>query len=180
MHTVLQQLILDHKNLRALLDVLQSQLDNFHNSCECDLVMMRELMEYIKSYEYQIHHPTEDCIFARLKTFNTTDMVLIDKLQQQHQTLMGMTHVFLNTIDAVVHEDVIPRQTLEDEGYALLEMLRNHVEIEEREVFVMADSLLQPIDWLQLEMVMPKACDTIPGYSNLGGLRSLLRHLTST
>ena len=80
MHPLLQKLTRDHENLSRLLDVLEKQLDDFHQGQEHDLDLMCELVEYIESYEDQVHHPTEDLVYERFKSLTDDKRVAVETL----------------------------------------------------------------------------------------------------
>ena len=179
MHPLLRQLHRDHKNLERLLEVLTRQLDEFHEGRERDLDLMCELIEYVESYEDQIHHPTEDLIFHRLKARTDEKRVAVETLEEQHRLLAGMTKQFRDSLEAIMHGGVVLRHAVESQGRAMVKLLRQHMSLEESEVFVLADASLGEADWSVVEEKAPKFNDPVFGDPDPARFRNLFMHLTS-
>lgn len=113
MHAILQRLFLDHGRLEVLLDVLERQLIDFQAGREHDLDLVCELVQYIRSYEDQVHHPMEALIFTKFKTIADKKRLTVAMLEQQHQMLADITRKFHNALESVMQGDVILRQEIE-------------------------------------------------------------------
>ena len=87
MPKLLDKLNLDHKHLSRLLDLMEKQLDGFHEGNEPDFELMCEMLEYVENYADQVHHPTEDLIFHRLLERSDKRRDVMETLFEQHQTL---------------------------------------------------------------------------------------------
>lgn len=178
MHALLRRLKNDHRNVSRLMDVLEKQLDDFHEGNEHDIDLMCELVEYVASYEDQVHHPTEDIVFARLKELTDEKRVAIETLEEQHQILGEMTHKFAQSLDAIMHGDVILRHDVESAGRAMIKTLRYHLDLEEGEVFPLADSKLSEADWEAAAAEAPKVNDPVFGDPDPARFRSIYMHLS--
>ncbi len=178
MHPLLQKLSRDHDNLSRLLNVLEKQLDDFHQGREHDLDLMQELVEYIESYEDQVHHPTEDLVYERLKTLTDDKRVAVETLEEQHRILVGMSDKLRRSLDAIMHEGVVLRHEVEAQGRALVKTLRQHMELEEGEVFALADATLSEADWAAVEEQAPKHNDPVFGDPDPARFRNVFAHLT--
>jgi hemerythrin-like domain-containing protein len=177
MHALLQQLTRDHANLTRLMQVLDRQLDDFHAGEEHDIDLMCELVQYVESYEDQVHHPTEDLVFERLKGVTTEKRTAIETLEEQHRILTGMTRQFRDALEAIVHGDVMLRHDVEARGRAMLKMLRQHMALEEEEVFVLADRTLSDTDWDAVREQAPKFNDPVFGDPDPARFRTIFMHL---
>ncbi len=178
MHALLKRLKNDHKNLVKLLQVLEKQLDDFHEGREHDIDLMCELVEYIESYADQIHHPTEDLVFIRLKELTDEQRVAVETLEDQHHILHDMSKGFAQALEAIMHGDVILRQELESKGRAMLKTLRQHMNLEENDIFVLADATLSDEDWDWAAEQAPKLNDPVFGDPDPARFRTLFQHLT--
>jgi len=158
------------------LEVLERQLDEFHAGREHDLDLLCELIEYVESYEDQVHHPTEDLIFAHFKEISDEKRVALETLEDQHQILADMTRRFRNSLDAIMHEGVVLRRDVEAQGRAMLKTLRQHMDLEENEVFGLLEERLDATDWALLEGRVPKAHDPIFGTPDPARFRALFQH----
>jgi hemerythrin-like domain-containing protein len=133
---------------------------------------------YLESYEDQVHHPTEDLIFDRLKARTEKKRVAVETLEEQHKILADMTKTFYNSLEAIMHEGVVLRQQVESEGRAMVKLLRRHMDLEETEVFALAESSLSDADWKDLEERVPKVNDPVFGDPDPARFRTLFQHLT--
>jgi hemerythrin-like domain-containing protein len=176
----LERLILDHKHLARLLELLERQLDDFHTGQEHDLDLLCELVSYVESYEDKVHHPTEDLIFARFKEITDDKRVAVETLEDQHRILADMTRKFRNSLEAIMHEGVVLRHDVEAQGRAMLKMLRQHVDLEESEVFPLLRERLDIADWMALEAQAPKITDPVFGNPDPARFRALFRHLSQS
>jgi hemerythrin-like domain-containing protein len=177
MHALLRQLKRDHANLLRLLAVLERQLDDFHAGREHDLDLMCELIEYVSSYEDQVHHPTEDLVFERLKAVTEEKRVAVETLEEQHRTLASMTKQFRDSLEAIMHEGVVLRHEVEAQGRAMVKLLRRHMDLEEGEVFPLAEERLEEGDWTRAEAQAPKYNDPVFGNPDPARFRTLFQHL---
>jgi len=178
MHPLLQKLTRDHQNLSRLLPVLERQLDDFHQGSEHDLDLMHELVDYLQSYEDQVHHPTEDLVYERLKALTDDKRVAVETLEEQHGILADMSGKLLHSLDAIMHEGVVLRHEVEAQGRALVKMLRQHMVLEEEEVFPLCDAWLEEADWAAVEEKAPKYHDPVFGDPDPARFRTLFAHLT--
>lgn len=177
MHTFLQRLIVDHKRLLRLLLVLERQLESFHAEQEHDLDLTCELVQYIKSYADQIHHPTEDAMFAKYKSLSSQKYESVVLLEQQHRELAVMARKFHNALEAIIQGDIIPRQGIEIPGQAMIKLLREHIAVEENEVFPLINDRFNNEDWLAVEKFVPRELDPVFERPDPLRFRTLLRHL---
>jgi hemerythrin-like domain-containing protein len=177
MHRLLRRLKLDHKNLARLLEVLNKQVDDFHEGREQDTDLLCELVEYMASYEDQVHHPSEDLVFARLREVTDEYNSALDRLDEEHHLLAGMTKKFANSLETIMHGGVMLRADLEAEGRVLLAMLQEHMDLEEGVVFIAADEKLSNDDWDAIEEQAPKLNDPVFGKPDPARFQTLFKHL---
>lgn len=179
MHPLLQRLHLDHRNLSTLLAVLEKQLDDFHVGEEHDIDLMCELMDYVESYEDQVHHPTEDRIFEKLKAATDDKRVAVETLQEQHQILADMSKAFGASLNAILHEGVVLRHEVEAQGRGMVKMLKQHMTLEDSEVFPLAERTLSDEDWAAISEQAPSINDPVFGNPDPVRFRTLFQHLTT-
>jgi hemerythrin-like domain-containing protein len=178
MHAMLRQLTRDHTNLTRLMEVLEKQLDDFHTGEEHDIDLMCELVEYVESYEDQVHHPTEDLVFARIKAATDAKRTAVETLEEQHRILTDMTKQLRNALEAIMQGGVVLRHDVEAKGRAMLKMLKQHMDLEENEVFVLADEVLNEADWDAVVEQAPKFNDPVFGDPDPARFRTLFMHLS--
>ncbi len=63
---VLVELREDHRNLRLLLDLLESESSSITVDDEPDFELLHDIMQYMTVYSDAVHHPKEDLVYDLL------------------------------------------------------------------------------------------------------------------
>lgn len=179
MNQLLDRLQQDHKHLLLLLDLLEKLLDMFHSGTEPDYELICEMLEYMENYADQVHHPSEDLIFERLRTHADQHHSVLGVLMRQHEVLGELTRVFRQSLEGIVHEEVLRRDEVEAQGRDLVETMRNHLQLEEEEAFPLARDVLTEEDWKAIDAAASKVADPMFGDRDPVRFRTLYRHLMS-
>jgi hemerythrin-like domain-containing protein len=177
MNRLLERLDLEHRRLARLLDLLDKLLDGFREGAEPDYELICEMLKYMESYEDQVHHPTEDLIFRRVLERAGADQPVLSILMQQHRTLVELNRRFRQSLEGVVHEEVLRRDEVESQGRELVDTLRTHMVLEDSEAFPIVLQYLSPGDWEELAEVAPDANDPVFGTPDPARFRALYQHL---
>lgn len=179
MTQLLDRLQQDHKHLSLLLELLEKLLDMFHSGTEPDYEMMCEMLEYMENYSDQVHHPSEDMIFERLRTHAGQHHSVLEVLMRQHEVLSDLTRHFRQSLEGIVHEEVLRRDEVEAQGRDLVETLRKHLNLEESEAFPLAREILTEEDWEAIDASASKVVDPLFGDRDPMRFRTLYQHLMS-
>lgn len=177
MNPLMTRLEQDHARLARLLDLLDGLLDRFHAGDEPDYDLIAELLEYMVSYADGIHHPTEDLVFRRALEKGAVQRDVFEVLMQQHALLGQMNRRFRRSLDGIVHEEVLRRDEVETQGRELVDTLRGHMLLEDREAFPIVREYLDTADWDALEAAAPRADDPVFGNPDPLRFHALFRHL---
>ena len=179
MNPIMTRLALDHNRLAKLLDLFDHLLDRFHEGEEPDYELMSEMLGYMESYQDTIHHPTEDLIFRRALDKGAQRRDVFDVLRHQHDRLPQLNKRFRQSLEGIVHEAVLPRGEVEAQGRELVNTLREHMTLEDREAFPIAQSRLDAADWAAVEALAPSADDPLFGVPDPQRFRSLFQRLSA-
>ena len=177
MTQLLERLHEDHMHLTRLLDLLERLLDMFHEGTEPDYELICEMLEYMEQYADQLHHPTEELIFERMRTYDAGQQQILDVLTNQHEVLGEINKQFRASMESIIQGDVIRRDLVEAHGRDLVQTLRNHLDLEEKDAFPLAQELLSDDDWNELQKQAPKASDPVFGEHDRDRFQALYRHL---
>ena len=178
MASLLERLQQDHKHLTHLLDLLERQLNQFHEGNEPEFELLCEMLEYIESYADQVHHPTEELIFDAIQETTDQKRSRLEMLRNQHESLRIMSLKFRQALEGIVHEAVLPRDQVEQRGRELVKLERQHLAAEEKEIFPLAKKVLKKKDWKRIEDEAPKVNDPVFGDRDPARFRTLYQHLT--
>jgi hemerythrin-like domain-containing protein len=174
---LLDRLNQDHRHLARLLVLLKELLDRFHEGSEPDYELMCEMLEYMECYADQVHHPTEELIFQRMLGYGAEKKQVLDILTHQHALLSRMNKRFRQSLEGIVHEEVLLRQDVEHQGRELVDTLWEHLKLEEAEAFPYALERLSAADWEELTDAAPKFNDPVFGDYDPARFRTLFQHL---
>jgi hemerythrin-like domain-containing protein len=179
MSQLLDKLRRDHDNLSHLLDLLSAQLDAFFAGHESDFDLKIEMLDYIESYAEQYHHPTEDRInqAALLKLDLEEHQGLLERVRREHEALLGMARRFREMLEGVIQGEVIPRDEVETRGREFIALQRQHIDLEEQEIFPLVDQILDEREWDKLEQEIPHLDDPVFQRQDYNRFRSLIDYL---
>jgi hemerythrin-like domain-containing protein len=177
MTQLLDRLNQDHRHLARLLDLFDGLLDRFHEGDEPDFELMCEMLEYMDCYADQVHHPAEELIFDRMRARSNEAYPVLDVLSKQHVLLGQMNKRFRQSLDGIVHEEVLRRDEVELQGRELLKIMREHLNLEEAEAFPLARERLETRDWEELLEEAPSTDDPVFGDPDPARFRTLFQHL---
>lgn len=141
MTEIIERLRLDHARFKALLRQLTETTQNALAGDATAEDRLFCMIEYLKDYPHQIHHPTEDLVFARVleKPLTAEQREVISKNAAEHRALEHETERLLDNIDS------LSSVTTTDIG-EYVQHQTHHMEREEREVFPLADAVLTEND----------------------------------
>lgn len=177
MHRLLARLRRDHVNLQNLLNLLESQLNEFYEGRESDFDLKVELLEYIECYAELVHHPTEERIFAAAEDHLRDKKALVENIKDQHVRLVGAARKFRQSLEGVVQGAVLSREELEIEGREFIALQRLHMDLEEGDLFPFLDGCLQDEEWDAIEQDLPQWNDPLFGQRDPNRFRTLYRYL---
>jgi hemerythrin-like domain-containing protein len=177
MNALLDRLAEDHRRLTHLMALLEHMLDRFGDGAEPDYELMCELLEYMIDYADQVHHPSEDLIFERLLAEPGQGHDVLRRLMLQHQALSQLNRRFKESLEGIVHEEVLRRDEVEQQGRELLATLREHMRLEDQEAFPLAAETLSAQDWEALIAAAPNATDPVFGQADPERFRAIYHQL---
>ncbi|MBK1706343.1 hemerythrin domain-containing protein [Halochromatium glycolicum] len=177
MNPLLERLGHDHRRLAQLLMLLEGLLDQFRDGLEPDYELMCELMEYLTDYADQSHHPCEDRIFERVLAQEGAGHAILGQLMKQHHSLGQLNRRFKESLEGIVHEEVLRRDDVERQGRELIAQLREHMRLEDEQAFPLADACLSEDAWAEIQAVVPAAQDPLFGQSDPERFRAIYKEL---
>ena len=178
MAEIIRQLRQDHINIAKLLELLEAQIGSLDEGEIPDYLLMFDVMCYLRRYPDLFHHPREDLIFEKLKNRDASTCPIVDNLIEEHKALAAMGAQFFMSLQAVVNESIVSRETLVSEGRAYIAFQSSHMNREEDQVFPLASKVLCEEDWVEIDMAMEMEADPVFGGVEGGKYRALYKFLT--
>ena len=184
MSEIVVRLCREHRNIGALLDMLERMLDGLESGSDApgDIGLMRDIMTYMIRFPDHTHHPMEDLMFERMRARGLAPQTehTIGKLLHEHASLRRKgeaLHLALLRLEDGARPE---RPALVAMGRDYVEFLRFHARLEERTVFVEAESLLGDADWTQIAQAFEERTDPVFGPRVDMEFRALYQHIKNT
>ena len=155
----------DHVNFAKLLDLLEAQLELFHESESPEYELMLDIMYYMTHYSDVLHHPKEDLVFAKIKQRRSSVGSRVDDLTKQHARLKIFGERLVHDLDGIVNGSITARDRVESDARTYLSSLRSHMRFEEAEILPLAAELLDDDDWSAVESAIQHFEDPLFGSS---------------
>ncbi|MCG7917031.1 MAG: hemerythrin domain-containing protein [Candidatus Thiodiazotropha taylori] len=179
MSQLLEKLHKDHINLARLLDLLSAELDALAAGHESNFDLKIEMLDYIEHYAEQSHHPTEDQInaVAFKKKSMQPHAALYERICREHVSLLGLANRFRTTLEGAMQGEVLLRDEVETQGREFVALQRQHIDLEEEEVFPLVEQALSEKDWKKLEAEITHGEDPVFHRQDYNRFRSLIDYL---
>lgn len=152
MSLVLEQLYRDHRNMRELLDVIETLLGSHADRPSPDIELLRDVMEYTLNYPDLVHHPKEDLIYNRIIARDPSARDEIGDLVADHAALSAKARGVADALRFIWRDGELSRDWLEKLIRGFVDATRRHMESEEQIVFPLALRKLDDADWLSIDL----------------------------
>jgi hemerythrin-like domain-containing protein len=175
MSDVIAALMLDHANIAKILELLESEILAIEVGKTPDYPLLQDIMCYMNQYPDRIHHPKEDLIFEQLvRRYPTAHAVVSDALDE-HVSIGLAGREFDRMLSTSDVDSVDVRERLGKAGFAYIRALRQHMFLEEKKLFPMAQTVLTDKDWQEIEEAVDAIEDPLFGAETAKGYERLYR-----
>jgi len=147
-HDVVAALLVEHRHVARLLDVLEQQLSGASRGEPIDREAVRSVMHYMTEGPDAYHHPREDAMFVRLAKRDPALRKCIAGIERAHRTIGAAGKDLLVAGLATRIRDYVGAQ-------------REHMTIEEHDLFPRARQLLDDGDLAAIERDFRRVTDPI-------------------
>lgn len=155
------QLHQDHINYSRLLNLLEINLQTLASGGKADNLVMRDILKYMVNYPDIHHHPTEEFLFEELGELDNKDSANIEKLCEEHQLLVDIARDLEDLLHKAISGQVVSRDDILELGYRYIEVMRNHIMLEEREVFPLLEASLSTANWEKVARKIGNVTDPV-------------------
>jgi hemerythrin-like domain-containing protein len=157
----------EHVYFSRLLDLLQKEIDLFHAGGTPNYALMLDIVEYLRDYGDQVHHPRESEAFRRLAP-RCPDLELeLARLEQEHRVIGNAGAALAELLAAVVSGAVVRREELETAAATYFVYYRAHLAAEEEDILTRAAQELVEEDWEAVRLAAPAAARPAGHYREL-------------
>jgi hemerythrin-like domain-containing protein len=153
----------EHVNFATLLDLLEDQLNLFHQGNSPDYQMMLDIMFYMTHYPDVVHHPREDLAFARILELDINSRPIVDDLAEQHVRLKDFGSALVRSLENIIDGSITSRDRVEVPGRAYIAEFRSHMLKEEKAILPLAARLFREADWAAIAAAIQHIDDPLFG-----------------
>ncbi len=140
----------EHGYMVRLLAILKRKLTALQAEELINYTLVHEIVDYLCNHSEKTHHPKEDLIYRYYLDHYGMDKT-ITNLEDDHIRLSEKSHQFLNTVEMILQDAVIPTDIFVDQLSAFIRNQKTHLDIEEREILPRISDTFSVSDWQALE-----------------------------
>ena len=172
---MLARLLIEHDHILKTLNLLEKQFLDLCRGGTPDYSLMRSLIVYIQEYPEQAHHPLEDVIFSILLE-RVEEVKLLQGLITDHTELEIVTRKLRESLESM-KSGIVSKEELKKQLSTFLARQRQHLYIEEVEVYPLVKCILTSKDWKHVQSIVPPLDDPIFGERTQGDYELLYREI---
>lgn len=158
---IMQRLHHEHVNLARLLRYFQAEVAKLGTDERPPITMIQDMLDYISQYPERWHHPLEDMVFEHLLTKNPEGQQKLRQVMAEHESLERLTAQLKVEFDALAMDRAVPMDRLKSDAEKFLTLQLEHLNLEEAEIYPMAEKYLGDGDWKELEQRLQTSDDPI-------------------
>ncbi len=154
----------DHIHLLRLLNILNRHVKDLLNDGDPDLLLMIDIVDYIRGYSDFFHHPIEDRVYNKFKECTKEGSFIVNGLLNEHQQIPKVTVAFQQLLEgALGGAIIINRKDLSERITNFIDIQKNHLDMEEEKLFPLINKILKESDWEELETQIKERDDPLFG-----------------
>ncbi|EEY98851.1 hypothetical protein VOA_002679 [Vibrio sp. RC586] len=140
----------EHSYMVRLLSILRHKLDLVKSEQPINYSLLKEIIDYLASHSEKVHHPKEDILYRHYMV-KYGDEQQVANLEQEHQALSQITHQFLNVMEMILNDAVVPQDVFIEQLEAFIQGQKRHLELEEQSILPLINQTFGLDDWQVVE-----------------------------
>ena len=148
-----------------------------------DFAALRAMLFYVDEFPEKLHHPKESrLLFPRLRGHGARSDAVLDRLDRDHASgehaIRALEHALLGfEMMAETDRGAASRANFEAAMSRYVSFYLEHMHIEETEVLPLAEAVLDPGDWAELDGAFMENRDPLAGFDAVAAYRPLFRKI---
>ncbi|HFG1849442.1 TPA: hemerythrin domain-containing protein [Vibrio cholerae] len=140
----------EHSYMVRLLSILRHKLDLVKSEQPINYSLLKEIVDYLASHSEKVHHPKEDILYHHYMA-HYGDEQQVANLEREHQELAQITHQFLDVMEMILNDAVVPQDVFIEQLEAFLQGQKQHLELEEQSILPLINQTFELEDWQSVE-----------------------------
>ena len=174
---LLDDLRADHRNMSAMLDLLDQQIEHIRDGERPDYELVHDIMRYMTVYSDAVHHPKEDLLYGAIKSENPEMASGLERVESEHQELAKLGEALRNDVEAVASGTAVTRERLVKDTSNYVTMLRKHMAWEEEDLFRRARELVNSEKEMFVDISNFDTLDPVFGLERAHSFANLLQNI---
>ena len=171
----------EHMALAAMLRSILLLLEQHRRQAtQPDFAALRAMLFYVDEFPEQRHHRKEsELLFPKLRARTPLSRELLDKLDEDHAR---GEHMIRELEHALLGFEILGesrRRAFEDAAQRYVDFYLAHMAMEEREILPLAQRVLTPQDWADLDEAFKANRDPLTGHEPEADYRALFTRIVS-
>lgn len=169
----------EHRKLWRIAITVDQVLDDMQAEGKVDGAFLGSVFDYFEQFVDDCHHPKEDdYLFRLLRQRSPEAAALLDRLEAEHRDAPANLKGLRNKL-ALAESRRLPVSDLAEALRGYLAGLKEHVRIEEKEIFPLAAAALTAADWQEIDTAFLNNADPAFGTQAQAGFRELFHRVAS-
>lgn len=173
MPDIMQILADDHANMRALMQLLETEVDKMADGGQADVDMISAVAAYLLEYPDRFHHPVEDLLIQGMQAAGAVPGSSVEALETEHTRISGLAGELHDAAVAIAAEQPMRRDAFVECARRYITALRRHMDIEDTDFFPRAEEVLSAEDRAAITARLPDLEDPLFGVATRDRYRAL-------
>ncbi len=140
----------EHGYMVRLLAILRRKLNLLKQEMPINYSLVHDIVDYLAHHSERVHHPKEDILYLYyLENYGRESD--IENLELEHQHLSTKTHGFLNTLDMILQDAVVPQHVFMEQLETFITAQKQHLDMEEQSILPLIERVFNASDWQAVE-----------------------------
>ncbi len=169
----------EHRALAAMLRSIPLLLAEHRRHASLpDFGALRAMLFYVDEFPERLHHPKEsELLFPKLRARAPELRDTLDKLDEDHGRGERAIRELEHSLLAFEMLGEARRSRFEQQAERYVDLYLQHMELEEREILPLAQRMLQPEDWAELDEAFAANRDPLTGHAPDASYEALFQRI---
>lgn len=156
----------EHRSIAAVLLGMHDLVEPAADGTPPDLASLETMLAYLQAFPMKLHHPKEEAFLHRLMRQRWPACeLLLEQIEAQHAHEYTLVDAVQQSLGAARAGDATMTPALRQHVRALVDAVLQHLQLEEREILLLAQQHLQERDWQEMAAAFESNND--PGFGEL-------------
>lgn len=141
----------EHRAITRMLDLFERQLELIEQGREADLDLLKEVVDFFRSYPDLYHHPKEELIARYVAKRDPSAAAMLAEIADEHEAgsvdLLALSRAL---VDMLMEPETSTRR-FADEARSFIAHERQHMAWEDGNFFDIAAATLTEADWAEID-----------------------------